>query len=184
MPRANEVGRPMAAIRVKLPTKAYPHLKKLVHELDFPCSTCSSAYQQPIYRTFMECYEAGTLQPINGPGNTFTRFGLLCPECYTSPEEGPFIQNGIIDLMTIPQTYKRPKRLTGIEKDSLFEEEDDEDLSAPVIKIPKAPTGPVKKMSDLNPKTRGERPKGNELAKVRKRRGGKLKKVSNDVDES
>jgi hypothetical protein len=179
MPRANEVGKPRASIQVKIPTKAHPHLKRLVHELDFACSTCSSAYQQPTYRTFYECWEAGALLPINGPGNTFSRFGLLCPECNTAPEQGPFIENGIIDLLTVPPNYKRPERPTG-SGTSLFEDED-EDADAPVLKpVPQAPKGPQKKASDLHPKTTGKSLKGNKLAATK---AGKTKKSSKKAED-
>ncbi len=164
MPRANEAFRTSAPIRAKLPTKAYPHLKQLIHECDFACSTCSSAKGQPIYRTVAEVLQAGCHQPINGPGNTFSRFGLLCPECFTAPSEGPFIQNGIIDLLQVPKTYKRPDRPTVTSDENMFEDEDEGGEEAPVLR---KPAGPVKKESELHPKTKGTKVKGKTFSKLK-----------------
>lgn len=160
MARANEAFRTSAPIRAKLPTKAYPYLKKLIHECDFACSTCSSAHGQPIYRTVAEVLQAGSHQPINGPGNTVSRFGLLCPECFTAPSEGPFIQNGIIDLLTVPPTYKRPNRPSVTSDDNMFEDEDDVD--APVLRASQG-----KKESELHPKTRGTKVKGKAFSELK-----------------
>lgn len=176
MPRANEL-KAAATIRAKLPTKQHPYLKKLIHELDFACSTCSAAKGQPIYRTFAEVLEAGVAQPISGPRNFTTRWGLLCPECYTTPNEGPFIDNGIIDLLTVPPTYKRPKRASGGTNESFFEDEDEDDADAPVLRTSTA--GPQKKTSDLNPKTRGKKTKGKGFssAKAKLKKKTKAKKA-------
>jgi hypothetical protein len=178
MPRANEVFRTSSPIRAKLPTKQYPHLKTLIHECDFACSTCSSAKGQPTYRTVAEVLQSGAGQPISGPGNFISRWGLLCPECMTAPAEGPFIMNGIIDLLEVPKSYKRPERPTVSNDQNLFEEDEPE---APVLKQPSIAITRPKKTSDLHPKTKGTKVKAKALSTLK---AGKNKKKEDVPDLS
>ena len=164
MPRANEVFRTSSPIRAKLPTKQYPHLKKLIFELDFACSTCSSAKGQPIYRTIAEVLQSGAGQPISGPANFTTRWGLLCPECMTAPAEGAFIMNGIIDLLEVPHGYKRPERPSVSDDQNLFEADEEE---APVLKSQPSIARQPKKTSDLHPKSKGTKVKGKVLSTLK-----------------
>jgi hypothetical protein len=175
MPRANEAFQTSGPMYGKLPTIQYPYLKKLIFELDFACSTCSSAKGQPTYRTVAEVLSAGMGDPINGPGKYFTRYVLKCPECLTIPEEGPFIMHGIIDLLSIPAGYKRPDRGAGSADNNLFEDEG-EDANASVLRQPEEPSialpkarsrGPVKKVSELHPKTTGRKVKAKGLSTLR-----------------
>ena len=82
-------------IPAKLPTRAFPHLRHLIEELDFKCSSCSSAYGVPVWRTFREAVK----DPISGEAGGITRFLLQCPECHTVPSAGPYIENGVVDLL-------------------------------------------------------------------------------------
>jgi hypothetical protein len=160
------VSSPIPAI---LPTKQYPHLPRLLREIDYICANCSSAEGQQVYRTLQE--SAGNLQPISGPmGVTksgklrqmYTRFGVLCPKCRTAPEDTdmPFFSKGIVDLLACPPEYRRPPRPKGQTVAALStEEEDDAQESGPADyttareqKAPKAgkrKKGPQKKKSEL-----------------------------------
>ena len=174
MPRANEVFRTSSPIKAKLPTNQFPHLKTLIHELDYACSTCTSGKGYPVYRTVAETL-AVTGQPISGPGKYTTRWVLMCPECLTIPEEGPFIMHGIIDLLdaAIPHGYKRPDRGSQGGDNNLFETDPEDDPTAPVLKpapqpsIARKPRGAVKKTSELHPKTKGTKAKGNQFKAVK-----------------
>jgi len=158
MPRSNPIMPSAAPIRAVLPTKKHPHLREVVKQLDFVCSTCSSAYGAPVFRSFMDAAK----DPISGPENYTTRFLVRCPECNTIPTDGPFISNGIIELLQVPANYKRPKRPTvNVSEDNLgFQDEDDEPLvSVPPTQMRTSNSRP-KKASDLSPATRGKKAKG------------------------
>jgi hypothetical protein len=159
MPLPNGVPA-VSPVRSILPTSQYPHLKRIVHELDYMCASCSSASGGgEVWKTFMESERS----PISGPGISSkkgmvaTTFLLLCPECRTVPTGGPFIESGIINLLNVPADYKRPPRPSSTVEDSLVTDTDDED--GLVVMPKKAPFGAgkhKKKDSDLK-KTRKKR---------------------------
>jgi hypothetical protein len=148
-------------IPATLPTKQYPHLRTLIHELDFRCASCSSAYGVPAWRTFLEADK----DPISGPGKGTTVFLLKCPECHTVPTDGPYIGNGIIDLLAVPHNYKRPPRPSLTSPQSLsMDHEDDASVEeqtrrdAEALRTRKPLGGKTKKKdSDLNPKSKKAR---------------------------
>ncbi len=118
-------------VGVVLPTKQYPYLKDLVKQVDFVCSNCSSAEGYPVYHTLAEAHT----EPLGGPGQYTTMFTVYCPTCRTTPTDGDYIHNGIIDLLKVPRGYKRPPRVNGSTAGlgMQFEEEDE-----PVIEVPEA----------------------------------------------
>lgn len=158
MPRTQLQIPTAAPIRAKLPTKQYPHLKSVINELDFACQTCSSAMGQTVHVNFMDAVK----DPIRGPEDYSTVFALLCPDCRTAPQDGPYITMGMIDLLMVPANYKRPARSisnrneTGLGMD----EEGDEDVQQQEVAEKRTPRLQKKKTSDLNPATRGKKAKG------------------------
>ena len=63
---------------ILLPTNKYPHLKDLVNEVDFVCSTCSSAEGAPVYHTFWEAHkEPLPPNPAGKIGNIVLASGLF-----------------------------------------------------------------------------------------------------------
>ncbi len=176
MPRPNPQIPTAAPVVSTLPTKKYPHLRNVIKELDFACATCSSAFGQPVYVSFMDAVR----DPISGPGHYHTTFGLLCPDCRTAPQDGPFITMGMINLLAVPADYKRPKRanssgggesLAFDDEDEApkvhgrFEEEEDEYVEAPQPRRLKT----KKKTTDLSPASRGRKAKGAVKAAMNKR---------------
>lgn len=144
MSPATDVRRYSPAVPgILLPTKQYPHLKQLVHEVDFVCSNCSSAEGSPVYHTFWDAHK----EPLGGPGKYTTMYTVYCPTCRTTPTDADFIQNGIIDLLNVPKGYKRPPRPSNTAgQDIGFEEDEDPVISASEPKATKAkvPTAAAK----------------------------------------
>lgn len=162
MPRTQLQMPSAKPVRATLPTKQYPHLRGLIKELDFACANCSSASGQPVYVTFEEAVK----DPLRGPGNYTTAFALYCPDCHIPPMDGPFINQGMIDLLQIPKNYKKPKRVTvssdasGLEMDE-EESQGFEDVEAVEVPAKRPRTIQTKKKTtDLNPATRGRKAKG------------------------
>ena len=145
-------------IQASLPTKLHPHLKRLIHQMDFRCASCSSAYQMPVWRTFIEADK----DPISGPGKGTTVFLMKCQECHTVPTDGPYINNGILDLLEVPEHYRRPPRPTMEAANSLtMDDEDDSTVDEQTKRDAEAsrsrrPLGgkTKKKDSDINPKSK------------------------------
>ena len=103
---------------IQLPTRQYPHLPRILNEVDFHCKCCSEAEGRTVYRTLAECQNS--LLPLGGDyrGRT-TRFSVFCPSCRCAP--GPdadtqFMENGIIDLARVPKNYTRPSRGNGVSR--------------------------------------------------------------------
>jgi len=168
MPRLN-----MPQVRptpMVVPTRDYPHLKRLMKEVDFACATCSSAMGQPVYHTLEEAVK----EPVSGvptkqgtgivgpKGMVATRFLVLCPECRTVPENNPLMPGGYCDLMDIDPGYIRPFRPQGDGGDGVtYDGDDDEPKAAVVSNLGKGRH--FKKTSDLNPKTRKQTAKEKRL---------------------
>lgn len=118
----------VAPMRVLLPTNKYPHLKDLIFELDYVCSTCTSGAGAAVYRTLAE----SRLDPAGGPGQYDTRVLIQCPVCKTVPEDGPYFEaKGIVDLLTVPKEYKRPPRPASDTESGIVFENEDEAMVAP-----------------------------------------------------
>ncbi len=124
---------------VLLPSNKYPWLKDLVNEVDFVCSTCSSAEGSPVYHTFWEAHK----EPLGGPGKYTTSYSVYCPTCRTVPTDSDFIHNGLVDLMTVPRGYKRPPRPNNAAgQDVSFEDAEDDDtavIDAAPVKVAPEP---------------------------------------------
>ena len=127
---------------ILLPTNKYPHLKDLVNEVDFVCSTCSSAEGAPVYHTFWEAHK----EPLGGPGKYTTKYSVYCPTCRTVPTDSDFIQNGLVDLLTVPRGYKRPPRPNNAAgQDVAFEDpEDADEAMIDAAPVEKAKPQPIK----------------------------------------
>ncbi len=168
MPRTQLQVPQSAPVRAVLPTKAYPHLRQVVEELDFACATCSSAFGQPVWVSFLDARK----EPVRGPQHYTTSFVLLCPECNTVPMDGPFIENGMIDLLQVPKTYKRPRRSTAGRSESGLEMEAEGPEEVEAVDVPEKRQRTLKtkkKVTDLSPATRGRKAKGAVKAAAKKK---------------
>lgn len=174
MPRTQIQVPQSAPVRAVLPTKKYPHLRSVIKELDFACATCSSAFGQPVWVSFEEAVK----EPIHGPEHYTTTFALLCPDCRTIPQDGPFINNGMIDLLMVPATYKKPRRAVAARSESGLEMDEEEEGFEDVEAVDEPVRRPrtlktKKKTSDLSPATRGKKAKGAiKAAADKKAKGG------------
>lgn len=113
-------------VKIILPTAKYPWMMDVLSELDYPCSNCTAAAGHQVYRKVSESF----LDPISGPGIYSTRLGVYCPDCKTQCKDYGYIQNGILDLLTVPKDFKGLKRAEDPKAGGIF---GDEDLSKPLV---------------------------------------------------
>ena len=150
-----------------LPTSKYPHLRKVVRELIFKCPSCTSGHNRPVYWTWEEAVK----DPLSGPsvpgkpsvtpkGMIATRFAVFCPDCGVKMGGSYVDASGIIDLLSVPQDFKRPPMPAEDTGDSVsFDDGDGAAVKMPATEKATSPFGKgkkSKKKSDLNPKTKAE----------------------------
>lgn len=146
-PRSVNELKALVPVKIILPTSKYPWVRDVLDEIEYPCSNCTAAAGHQVYRKASESY----LDPISGAGIYSTRLGVYCPDCKTQCKDYGFIQNGILDLMTVPANFKAPTRASDPKAGGIFGDEDlakDQPLvqpaPAPVAAAPVAPTIPPK----------------------------------------
>ena len=166
-PQLSMVGKPPAAeVPARLPLKKYPHLRRLVNEIEFICSNCSSGTER-VYITFKEARR----EPLVAPPDPCTRFVVLCPMCQCAPESGAGgrIQRGMLDLLQFPIDYRKPQRSKAAAISSLSGDDgmdllgdtgenyataadilEEEEKAAPRRKPKLSGAGTKKKVTDLN----------------------------------
>lgn len=125
----------LVPVKIILPTKKYPWMMDVLHEIEYPCSNCTAAAGHQVFRKASESY----LDPINGAGIYSTRLGVYCPDCKLQCVDYGFIQRGILDLMTVPPNFKAPTRAADPKAGGIFGDED-LDKDQPLVQ-PSAPQG-------------------------------------------